>query len=76
MVVKNKLLENVTTMRATCEIYAVAVLLKTQLTHYVFHEVNITNISVNTIRLFELVIDSLNSIANIQWQIYVRNMIV
>ena len=55
---------------ATCEIYTAAVLLKTKLKHYVFH--NTTKISVNAIRLFASAFSQLHSIATIQWQIYVR----
>ena len=59
-------------INSTCQIYAVAMLLKTRLTHYMFHELNITNVSVNIIRLFEATLTSLESIVNLQWQIYVR----
>ena len=58
---------------ATCEIYTAAILLKTKLKHYVFH--NTTNISVNVIRLFASAISYLHCIATIQWQIYVREYI-
>ena len=60
-------------INSTCQIYAVAMLFKTRLTHYMFHELNIANVSVNIIRLFEEMISSLESIVTIQWQIYVRN---
>ena len=56
---------------ATCEIYTIAILLKTKLKHYAFHHIN--NINVNIIRLFTSAISYLDTVATIQWQIYVRN---
>ena len=58
---------------ATCEIYTAAISLKTKLKHYLFHHTS--NISVNVIRLFASAISHLDSIATIQWQIYVREYI-
>ena len=55
---------------ATCEIYTAAILLQIKLKHYVFHHT--TKISVNVIRLFASALSHLDSIATIQWQIYVR----
>ena len=68
---------------ATCEIYTVAFLLKTELIRYVYHcnktnagekaNTKCVNIAdVNTTQLLDKVLFYLEIIANTQWQIYVR----
>lgn len=55
---------------AICEIYAAAILLKTKLKQYPLYQ---ENTSANAIHLFESAITYLDHIADIQWELYVRN---
>ena len=70
--INDHVIDNVTESKinATCEIYAAATLLKTKLMDFIL--CNEINISVNTIRLFQSAVSYLDSIATIQWKIYVR----